>query len=80
MHRIYPLRYFISVERAIPRECLRHIFIQERTKLANDLKAKGNKAYGDRKFEDAVKFYTRAIEIAPKPEPVFYSNRAASAY
>ncbi|THG93629.1 hypothetical protein EW145_g8326 [Phellinidium pouzarii] len=50
----------------------------ERSTLATDLKLKGNKAYGERKFVDAVKFYTRAIEVAPEPDPVFFSNRAAS--
>lgn len=38
---------------------------------------KGNKAYQERKFAEAVDYYTRAIEVSPKPDPVFYSNRAA---
>ena len=46
--------------------------------MAIELKTKGNKAYVDRKFEDAVKYYTRAIEVSPEEDPVFYSNRAAS--
>ncbi|KAH8111616.1 TPR-like protein [Phellopilus nigrolimitatus] len=52
--------------------------VAERTALATDLKTKGNKAYGERKFVDAVKYYSRAIEVAPEPDPVFFSNRAAS--
>ena len=46
--------------------------------IAGDLKLAGNKAYGERKFVDAVKYYSRAIEVSPTPEPVFFSNRAAS--
>ncbi|KAI5116078.1 hypothetical protein M0805_009288 [Coniferiporia weirii] len=52
--------------------------VEERKSLATDLKTKGNKAYGERNFSDAVKYYTRAIEVSPSPDPVFYSNRAAS--
>ena len=46
--------------------------------LATKLKLAGNTAYGERKFVDAVRYYTRAIEVSPAPEPVFFSNRAAS--
>lgn len=53
------------------------IFFQERVRLASSLKANGNAAYQQRKFSVAVDLYTRAIEVSPKPEPVFYSNRAA---
>lgn len=52
--------------------------MQERTDLATELKLAGNKAYGERKFVDAVRYYSRAIEVSPAPEPVFFSNRAAS--
>ncbi|KAF4582729.1 TOM (translocase of outer membrane) complex component [Pleurotus pulmonarius] len=50
---------------------------EERTRIAKSFKEKGNKAYGDRDFSVAERFYTRAIEVAPHGEPVFYSNRAA---
>ena len=50
---------------------------QERTKVAASLKAKGNSAYQARKFATAIDYYTRAIAVTPKPEPVFFSNRAA---
>ena len=50
---------------------------QERTKIAASLKAKGNAAYQQRKFSAAIDYYTRAIAVTPKPEPVFFSNRAA---
>ncbi|KZT20687.1 ADP/ATP carrier receptor [Neolentinus lepideus HHB14362 ss-1] len=49
----------------------------EKIKIAASLKAKGNGAYQSRKFSVAADFYTRAIAVSPKPEPVFYSNRAA---
>ncbi|KIY44657.1 mitochondrial outer membrane translocase receptor TOM70, partial [Fistulina hepatica ATCC 64428] len=50
---------------------------QERTKIAAAFKAKGNAAYQACKFTTAADLYTRAIEVSPKPEPVYYSNRAA---
>ena len=53
------------------------LVIQERTKIAASLKAKGNSAYQQRKFPAAIDYYTRAIAVTPKPEPVFFSNRAA---
>lgn len=45
--------------------------------MATKLKADGNAAYSKRKFTEAAKLYSRAIEVTAKPEPVFYSNRAA---
>ncbi|KAG6907504.1 hypothetical protein DXG01_008648 [Tephrocybe rancida] len=50
---------------------------EERTRLAAALKEKGNVAYKERRHAAAAVLYTRAIEMAPKPEPVYYSNRAA---
>ncbi|KAH8987159.1 mitochondrial outer membrane translocase receptor TOM70 [Lactarius akahatsu] len=50
---------------------------QERKSLAASLKQKGNNAYQARSFIKAEQYYTRAIEVSPHPEPVFYSNRAA---
>ncbi|KAF8152250.1 ADP/ATP carrier receptor [Crassisporium funariophilum] len=50
---------------------------EERIKNASFLKAQGNTAYQSRNFSRAIDLYTRAIEMSPKPEPVFYSNRAA---
>jgi len=40
-------------------------------------KEKGNASYKERRFAQAAVLYTRAIQVSPKPEPVFYSNRAA---
>lgn len=45
--------------------------------MAAKLKAKGNAAYTARRFEEAAEMYSRAINVSPKGEPVFYSNRAA---
>ncbi|KAL1674312.1 hypothetical protein EV122DRAFT_269598 [Schizophyllum commune] len=50
---------------------------EERQKVANSFKARGNSAYQAREFAKAAELYTRAIEISPKSEPVYYSNRAA---
>ncbi|KIK92672.1 hypothetical protein PAXRUDRAFT_146797 [Paxillus rubicundulus Ve08.2h10] len=49
----------------------------ERIKVAGTLKSRGNNLYQTRKFEQAADFYTQAIEVSPRPEPVFFSNRAA---
>jgi import receptor subunit TOM70 len=53
---------------------------QERTKLAGTLKTRGNTLYQNRKFQQAIDLYTRAIQVATKSEPVYYSNRAACAF
>ncbi|KAG5636022.1 hypothetical protein H0H81_009373 [Sphagnurus paluster] len=50
---------------------------EERARLAATFKEKGNSAYKERRYAQAAVLYTRAIEVTPKPEPVFYSNRAA---
>ncbi|KAK4058141.1 TOM (translocase of outer membrane) complex component [Microbotryomycetes sp. JL221] len=46
-----------------------------RSNLALQLKAKGNKLYSNKKFQEAAKMYTKAI--ACEEQAVFYSNRAA---
>ncbi|KAF8317411.1 ADP/ATP carrier receptor [Clavulina sp. PMI_390] len=50
----------------------------ERLERANAFKARGNAAYTAKQFPKAVDLYTQAIEISPKPEAVYFSNRAAS--
>ncbi len=39
------------------------------------LKELGNKAYINQNYDEAVEFFSKAIELQPD-EPVFYSNRA----
>ncbi|KAL8951661.1 MAG: hypothetical protein Q9222_002389 [Ikaeria aurantiellina] len=48
---------------------------QERKEYASKLKVAGNKAYGDKSYNDAIDLYGKAILC--KPDPIFYSNRAA---
>lgn len=48
---------------------------QERKEYSTKLKVAGNKAYGDKSYNDAIKLYGKAILC--KPDPIFYSNRAA---
>lgn len=47
----------------------------ERKEYAAKLKEAGNKAYGAKDFQKAIDLYTKAILC--KPDPVYYSNRAA---
>ena len=54
-----------------------HVSPQERKQAAATLKGEGNSAYAKHEFAAAVELYTRAIQVTPTPEPVFYSNRAA---
>lgn len=45
--------------------------------MADELKAKGNKAFAEKKYEEAIDFFTQAIAIDPNNH-VYYSNRSAS--
>lgn len=49
--------------------------LQTRKDYAAKLKAAGNKAYGLKELNNAIDLYGKAIIC--KPDPVFYSNRAA---
>ncbi|GJN91884.1 hypothetical protein Rhopal_004909-T1 [Rhodotorula paludigena] len=46
-----------------------------RAKTALALKARGNKLYSAKQYEEAIAYYTKAIEC--EEQAVFYSNRAA---
>lgn len=48
---------------------------QERKEYATKLKIAGNKAYGDKSYNEAIQLYGKAVLC--KPDPIFYSNRAA---
>lgn len=48
---------------------------QERKDIAAKLKAAGNRAYGAKSYNEAIKLYGQALIC--KPDPVYYSNRAA---
>jgi mitochondrial import receptor subunit TOM70 len=48
---------------------------QERREYAAKLKAAGNTAYGSKDYNKAIELYGKAILC--KPDPIFYSNRAA---
>lgn len=50
-------------------------FLQTRKMYAGKLKAAGNKAYGSKDYNNAIDLYGKAILC--KPDPVYYSNRAA---
>jgi len=44
---------------------------------ANEAKDKGNKFFSQGKFQDAIQWYTKAIQLDPN-DSAFYSNRAAA--
>lgn len=48
---------------------------QERKDFAAKLKAAGNSAYGSKDYSKAIELYGKAILC--KPDPIYYSNRAA---
>ncbi|KAK6514881.1 TOM (translocase of outer membrane) complex component [Arthrobotrys conoides] len=48
---------------------------EERKVFAGKLKGHGNEAYNAKRYNEAIKLYTQAILC--KPDPIFYSNRAA---
>ncbi|GAO14715.1 uncharacterized protein UV8b_04595 [Ustilaginoidea virens] len=48
---------------------------ERREQYAAKLKQAGNRAYGDKAYNKAIGLYSQAILC--KPDPVFYSNRAA---
>ncbi|PIA50108.1 hypothetical protein AQUCO_01300684v1 [Aquilegia coerulea] len=45
--------------------------------MADEAKAKGNSAFSSGKFDEAIKFFSEAIDLAPTNH-VLYSNRSAS--
>ncbi|XP_068634403.1 hsp70-Hsp90 organizing protein 3-like [Aristolochia californica] len=45
--------------------------------MADEAKAKGNAAFSAGKFDDAVRFFTEAIDLAPSNH-ILYSNRSAA--
>jgi import receptor subunit TOM70 len=49
--------------------------MKTRKAYAAKLKAAGNKAYGSKDYNQAIEYYGQAILC--KPDPVYYSNRAA---
>ncbi|KIN96739.1 hypothetical protein M404DRAFT_927158 [Pisolithus tinctorius Marx 270] len=51
--------------------------VDDRIKRAGCLKSRGNAQYQARRFTQAAELYTQAIQVSPKPEPIFHSNRAA---
>ena len=47
------------------------------TMAANELKAQGNEAFKNGRFEEAIDFFSKAIDVDPKNH-VLYSNRSAA--
>lgn len=44
------------------------------TKTAAEFKDAGNRAFQEHRFDDAIKFYSKAIEL--KSDPSYYTNRS----
>ncbi|RVD91430.1 TPR repeat-containing protein [Tubulinosema ratisbonensis] len=51
--------------------------VKERLTESIKLKEKGNKAYQEKEYLDAIDLYTKALKLDPTNE-VFYSNRSAA--
>ena len=45
---------------------------------AEEYKAQGNKHFAAKEFEQAIEYFTKAIEASPTPNHVLFSNRSAS--
>lgn len=56
-------------------ELVEKLLAEEKEKWAQALKTAGNEKYKAQIFEDAIVFYSAALQI--KKDPVFYSNRSA---
>ena len=55
--------------------------INKNSSNPKDLKELGNKAFQNKNYEEAVQFYTKAIENAAEDDDeihIYYSNRSAS--
>ena len=50
---------------------------EEQKRMSQEEKAKGNRAFSEKRYEDAVKHFTVCIKLDPKNQ-VFYSNRSAA--
>ncbi|KAG6014446.1 TOM (translocase of outer membrane) complex component [Claviceps lovelessii] len=59
----------------IDQDSVKGLTPEQREQYAAKLKQAGNRAYGDKAYNKAIGFYSQAILC--KPDPVFYSNRAA---
>ncbi|KAG6104144.1 TOM (translocase of outer membrane) complex component [Claviceps sp. LM454 group G7] len=59
----------------VDEESVKNLTLEQREQYAAKLKQAGNRAYGDKAYNKAIGFYSQAILC--KPDPVFYSNRAA---
>jgi mitochondrial import receptor subunit TOM70 len=70
----------VSVESAdelpeIDEEIVASLPVETRQEYAAKLKQAGNSAYGNKEYNKAIELYSKAILC--KPDPIYYSNRAA---
>jgi stress-induced-phosphoprotein 1 len=57
--------------------------INKNSTNSKDLKELGNKAFSNKNYEEAIQWYTKAIENAAEDDDeihIYYSNRSASFY
>ncbi|KAK8098264.1 TOM (translocase of outer membrane) complex component [Apiospora kogelbergensis] len=59
----------------ITEDMVESLTAEQRKEYSQQLKASGNKAYGGKDYNKAIELYSQAILC--KPDPIFYSNRAA---
>ncbi|KAG6831016.1 hypothetical protein H0H92_013204 [Tricholoma furcatifolium] len=67
----------LKVETSVYRKSGSELTDHHRERLSLAFKDEGNRAFRNNGFNLANTLYSRAIEIAPKPDPKLYANRAA---
>lgn len=72
--KVYPVDEATGLPKIDP-AAVKDLSAEDKEKWANALKADGNEYFKNKEYNEAVVYYTAALDI--KVDPVFYSNRSA---